>query len=237
MKIGKVSESILKRSVLKYIKPNNECVQKGAAVGADCALFNKADKMTAVSTASVWGQKNNLAAAHAILRAVNNLAAGNAVPYAVQLHIMLPERYREIALKRMMEAAAETAATNHITISGGHTEVIPDIQAPIVSATALGYAENEFVKSAVEPGQEIVMTKWIGISETAYLAKEKEEELARKKKEREEEAARRKKEKEEEEARKKKEKAAERRKAQIERTLISTGGQILKRGLLKTLFK
>ena len=177
MKIGKVSESILKRSVLKYIKPNNECVQKGAAVGADCALFNKADKMTAVSTASVWGQKNNLAAAHAILRAVNNLAAGNAVPYAVQLHIMLPERYREIALKRMMEAAAETAATNHITISGGHTEVIPDIQAPIVSATALGYAENEFVKSAVEPGQEIVMTKWIGISETAYLAKEKEEEL------------------------------------------------------------
>ena len=58
-----------------------------------------------------------------------------------------------------------------------------------------------------------------------------------KEKEREEEAARRKKEKEEEEARKKKEKAAERRKAQIERTLISTGGQILKRGLLKTLFK
>ena len=71
----------------------------------------------------------------------------------------------------------------------------------------------------------------------AQKQKEKEEELARKKKEREEEAARRKKEKEEEEARKKKEKAAERRKAQIERTLISTGGQILKRGLLKTLFK
>lgn len=67
--------------------------------------------------------------------------------------------------------------------------------------------------------------------------KEKEEEAARKQKEKEEEAARKKKEKEEAEAQKKKDKAAERRKAQIEKTLISTGGQILKRGLLKTLFK
>lgn len=67
--------------------------------------------------------------------------------------------------------------------------------------------------------------------------KQKEEEAAQKKKEREEEAARKKKEREEEAARKKKEKAAERRKAQIERTLISTGAQVLKRGLLNTLFK
>lgn len=67
--------------------------------------------------------------------------------------------------------------------------------------------------------------------------KAKEEEIARKRKEREEEAARKKKEKEEEAARKKREKAAERRKAQIERQLINTGMQVLKRGLLNTLFK
>ena len=36
---------------------------------------------------------------------------------------------------------------------------------------------------------------------------------------------------------KKRERAAERRKAQIERSLINTGGQVLKRGLFKTLFK
>lgn len=67
--------------------------------------------------------------------------------------------------------------------------------------------------------------------------KEKEAFLAQKQKEKEEEAARRKKEKEAEAAEKKKEKAAERRKAQIERSLINTGAQVLKRGLLKTLFK
>ena len=57
------------------------------------------------------------------------------------------------------------------------------------------------------------------------------------KREKEEEAAKKKKEREEEAAQKKKDKAAERRKAQIERTLISTGAQVLKRGLFNTLFK
>lgn len=67
--------------------------------------------------------------------------------------------------------------------------------------------------------------------------KEKEEEAARRKKEREEEAAARKKEREKEAARKKKEAAADRRKAQIERQLINTGMQALKRGLFNNLFK
>lgn len=176
MKIGKVSEPILKRSVLKYLKPNNEYMKKGAAIGADCALFSKEDRVLAVATASVFGEKGSLPAAHAIMRAANNLAAGGALPFAVQLHIMLPERYREIALKRMMEAASETAASLQITISGGHTETLPDIQTAIVSATALGYKEDE-KEIIVSPGQEIVMSKWIGLSETARFAREKEEEL------------------------------------------------------------
>ena len=67
--------------------------------------------------------------------------------------------------------------------------------------------------------------------------KQKEKEAEEKRKQKEKEAAEKKKEREKEAAQKKKDRAAERRKAQIERTLISTGGQILKRGLLNTLFK
>ncbi len=185
MKIGKVSEPILKRSVLKYLQPNNEYEYKGAAVGADCALFSDKTgvgegKVLATATASVSGEKSPSCAAHAILRATNNLAAAGAEAFAVQLHIMLPERYREIALKRIMEAAAKTAQELHVTISGGHTESLPDIQTPIVSATALGYAGQEIaakVFDKAKAGQEIVMTKWIGISDTARLAQDREEEL------------------------------------------------------------
>ncbi len=65
-------------------------------------------------------------------------------------------------------------------------------------------------------------------AERAQFEKEKAEyEAKRQKEEEKEEAA----------ARKKKEKAAERRQAQIERALINTGAQALKRGLFKTFFK
>ncbi|MDE7353498.1 MAG: DUF853 domain-containing protein [Acetatifactor sp.] len=66
---------------------------------------------------------------------------------------------------------------------------------------------------------------------------EKEKAAFEKQKEKEEAAALKKKEREREAAAKKRERAAERRKAQIERTLINTGAQVLKRGLLGTLFK
>ncbi|MBR1658753.1 MAG: DUF853 family protein, partial [Oscillospiraceae bacterium] len=68
-------------------------------------------------------------------------------------------------------------------------------------------------------------------AERAALEKEKAEFEARKQKE---EAAAAKKREREEAAR---ERAVERRKQQIERQVISTGTQILKRGLFKTLFK
>ncbi len=81
-------------------------------------------------------------------------------------------------------------------------------------------------------------------AEAEAKLKAKEEAAAKKQKEKEEAAARKQKEKEEAEALKKKEKeeakkekAAERRKTKIENALINTGAQILKRGLLNTLFK
>lgn len=66
---------------------------------------------------------------------------------------------------------------------------------------------------------------------------EAEKERIAKQKEKEELAAQKKKEREELAAQKKKERAAERRRAQIERSLISTGTQVLKRGIMNTLFK
>ena len=73
--------------------------------------------------------------------------------------------------------------------------------------------------------------------EEERLQFEKEKAAFEKQKAKEEEAARKKKEREEAAAQKKREREAERRKAQIERSLISTGTQVLKRGILNTLFK
>ena len=66
--------------------------------------------------------------------------------------------------------------------------------------------------------------------------KQKEAEAAERKRLKEEEAAEKKREREAERKKAASERAVERRKAAIERQVISTGGQILKRGLFSTLF-
>ena len=66
--------------------------------------------------------------------------------------------------------------------------------------------------------------------------KRKEEEAAEKRRVREEEAAERRREREAEKKQAAKDRAVERRKAAIERQVISTGSQVLRRGLLNTLF-
>lgn len=41
MKVGKVSESVLKRSVLKQITNQNKEVKNGAGIGEDCAVLRR----------------------------------------------------------------------------------------------------------------------------------------------------------------------------------------------------
>ncbi len=110
--------------------------------------------------------------------------------------------------------------------------------APVNNNTTMAAESEEIEESAVKRRQREWEAQQRAKEEAAaQKQREKEEAAVLKKKEKEEEAARKKKEKEEEAARKKKERAAERRKNQIERQLINTGMQVLKRGLLNTLFK
>lgn len=108
------------------------------------------------------------------------------------------------------------------------------------------YVDNESAYEVLQEQAEAEEERARLEAERAQLEKEKaefekqkakEEEAARKRKEKEEEAAQKRKQREQEAEEKKRERAAERRKSQIERTLISTGAQVLKRGLLNTLFK
>ena len=176
MKTGKISESILKRSVLKQIKPNRDEVIKGAAVGTDCAFVHINDSDIAIA-AGYEAIDDKKAVAHAIHRACNNLAAGGAEVISVQLHISLPESYFESDLKEIMILAEKTAHSLHIQISGGHTETVSGLLIPVISVTALGVRKEKMTDAGIRPGQDIVMTKWIGLGVTAYLAIEKEKEL------------------------------------------------------------
>lgn len=178
MRFGKVSDSVLKRSVLKNIKKRREKMVIGAGLGEDCAIFSLSQDTsvsTCVSQAVVSGEED---AARLLQKVLNNLACAGTEPLAVMLSITLPENAREIRIKEIMAGAEKTAAAANVQIIGGHTAVSPYVSKTIVSATGYGKTGGKALTTkGIRPGMDIVVSKWIGLEGTALLAKHAEEEL------------------------------------------------------------
>lgn len=179
MKLGKVSETILKRTILKQIHIKRNEVLCGAGVGLDCAMLKMAqDEILALSTEPIVGSIQEIGTT-GVIRALNNLAASGAEPVGILLTILLPEHYSEAKLKKIMGQAEAVCAKYQVQILGGHTTVSNCVTAPVLNVTAVGkQKEGKTATSAnVKPGMDLVITKWIGLEGTVLLAQEKEEEL------------------------------------------------------------
>lgn len=183
MKTGKVTESVLKRSVLKQIRSNTEEVRIGAGVGEDCAVlasFQGADTALCVNT--VTGDHRSIGS-YSVHAAVNNLAAKGAVPTAILVSAVFPETTEEARLRSVMAQIGEEAAKLSVAVIGGHTEISAKVTEPVISVTGVGKLVTEpdkegcYVPTKAKPGQDVVVTKWIGLAGTAKLAREKREEL------------------------------------------------------------
>lgn len=194
MKTGKISESILKRSVLKYCKTKREEVVKGAAPGVDCAFFTYPDGQGRGTGGQVPDCQDKVfcaatqtvslpvirAGCYAVYAAVNAVAAGGGIPFAMQMALTLPEGTEESELKRIMQLTEEAAGICKVQIAGGHTEVTGAVKYPVISVTAFGYrleAAERVSRGLPAAGQAVVMTKWMGLEGTAVLAQEREAEL------------------------------------------------------------
>lgn len=175
MKIGKVSESVLKRSVLKQIKVNQDSeIIGGAAVGADCAVFSfsqkERGKMTAcVQEAAVAGKADMERLLH---RTANSLACAGAIPIAAMISLVLPETVEEAQIKDWMSEAQRVCHLLGMEIAGGQTNVWRDVKKAHAAVTGLGIAAGDktLFPGGAKPGQDIVVSKWIGLEGTAMAA-------------------------------------------------------------------
>ncbi len=179
MRLGKVSDSVLKRSVLKKIKTHREEVILGAALGEDCAFlqFEEGD-VVGVTTDPVTCSKVGSGKA-AVYNVTNDLAAGGAMPVAVLVSALFPKKTSEDKIKAHMEEIEEVCAALNIQLAGGHTEITDAVTRPVLTLTGIGKAKKDEITltRGAKPFQDVVMTKWIGLEGTYLLAKERRSEL------------------------------------------------------------
>ncbi len=182
MNIGKISENILKRSVLKNIDRDKNVIV-GAAAGADCAIvMEKENKLPiAVATGYVADEADTVSGAHAFCRAMNNLAANGYRGEYATVTLSVPEKWREIKLKELVRQMNDAAKNAGVSIVDGHSETVAGVSRPVVSVTAFStkpLVNNCHMKKEIRPGQSIVMTKWAAMSGTAHLVRERRDDLA-----------------------------------------------------------
>ncbi|MGN0335659.1 MAG: AIR synthase family protein [Lachnospiraceae bacterium] len=179
MRVGKVSETALKRSVFQQLKTKREEVLYGPGIGEDCAAVKLSPSELAVfSTDPLTGNEKELAEL-AVYKAVNNVAVSGAQPIGILLSVLFPEEYKESRMKERMELIENACTTLQIQVMGGHTEVTRAVNEPVYNVTAVGkVSEPEMLRtSRAAADQDVVLSKWIGIEGTAMIAREREKEL------------------------------------------------------------
>lgn len=179
MKVGKIPESVLKRSVFKQIHTRRQEVLLGAGVGEDCAAVKLGeDEMFVISTDPITGTATDIGHL-AIHITMNDLASAGAEPVGVMLTILLPEDAEEADLKEMMGQIETACAQAKVQIMGGHTEVTRAVSQPLVNVCGIGKVKvgKLITTGGARPGDDILVSKWIGLEGTSIIAKEKEQEL------------------------------------------------------------
>lgn len=182
MKIGKIPERVLKRSVLKQLPIHTDKITGGAGVGEDCAVFAPENgDCTAVCVNTTTGAAEHIGS-YAVHAAVNNIAAGGADPKAILVAAVFPENTEEARLRTVMKQIGDAAGTLGITVAGGHTEISGGVSEPVLSITGIGQKDRDR-QACIRPekhalaDKDIVMTKWAGLAGTAWIAQERREEL------------------------------------------------------------
>ena len=138
MRPGKVSENVLKRSVLKQVKTKAKEIIYGAGLGENCAVFMFPENEQSLISMHQNTTAGSECASLAIHKAANNLAAAAARPAAVELSLLLPESFEEERLRYIMEKAEQTCQALGIQLAGGSTKVSRAVTVPVATAAGIG---------------------------------------------------------------------------------------------------
>ena len=181
MKIGKVSQTVLKRSILKILQFQREETIIQPSVEEMCyGIEVKEDEQILSTSAALYGNEKDLGV-FALAQVVNDLATRGAKAVGVSVHIMLPPYAYESRLKTMMEHIERAGSAHAVQILCAKAEVSPAINKAMVYMNGMGVLKKgELLQSNMgKADQDIVLLKWIGLEGTFRVMREKEEELSK----------------------------------------------------------
>lgn len=181
MKLGNVSQTVLRRSILKQLQTKREEAIIQPSVEEMCAAIQiEEDEQVVFTNTSLFGDEKDLAV-FAMAHVLNDLWTRGAEPIGVTISIMLPPHAYESRLKAMISYAEGMASEQRIQILNAKAEISPVISKALVTVFGIGKVKkNELIRSSMgKAGQDVVLLNWIGLEGMLRIFREKKEALSK----------------------------------------------------------
>ena len=178
--VGKLDPNLLKQMVFGCLGSPDPRVIVGPKIGEDAAVIDLKDRVLVIHSDPITGAVENIGWL-AVNICANDIATRGVRPLWILVVMLLPQDINSAQLKQITRQIDEAAKELGIAVVGGHSEVTPSIDRPILVATAIGEAEKgRFVSSSgAKIGDRIIVTKGAAIEGTAILSTEMAEALQR----------------------------------------------------------
>ncbi len=175
---GKVPNKVLQEIVFKNLGAKRDDVILSPSIGEDAAIVQVGNETLAVSSDPITGAEKWLGwlAVHV---SANDVSTRGVKPRWFNSIILLPKNSTSELVEKICTQMDKAASQLNLAIIGGHCEVTPGIEHPIVSGCAMGVAEKgKYVTcGGARIGDSIILTKGTGIEGTAILASDRRAEL------------------------------------------------------------
>jgi len=177
---GKIPAATLRKTVFSHLGVKRKDVLLGPSLGEDGSVVKVGEKVLISAMDPITGASERIGWLAVHINA-NDVATFGVRPAFFSSCILLPENSTEETVERISRQIDEAAKTLDIAVIGGHSEVTPDLERPIIVGCAMGVAEDgRYVTSGgSKPGDKLILTKGAGIEGTAILASEAYDQLRR----------------------------------------------------------
>lgn len=177
LRTGKLPPELLTR-LLKHSGAKDKRVVLGPTFGEDAAVVKLGKQLLVLKTDPVT-YASDMIGWYAVNVNANDIATKGATPAWFQACILLPKGSDEALAEGIFKQISSAAKELGMAVTGGHTEVTPGIDHPIVVGDIHGLIKGAKIvrTSGACEGDLVVLTKGAGIEGTALIAREKRKEL------------------------------------------------------------
>jgi len=183
--LGKLKHEFLAKMLKDFVSDlriKDDRIIIGSKIGEDAAVIDMGDTYLIAKSDPITFATSEIGY-YAVNVNVNDVVCMGAKPKWFQSTILLPEKNTTEALIRtIFKNIHDTCQSMNITVVGGHTEITPNLDRPIVIGSLLGEVEKDNLVNTKEtkPGDALILTKGVFIEGTSIIGREKEEELKQK---------------------------------------------------------